>query len=77
MGPRCLTFGLLLCCAATVHAASAQYSRRVWRSEDGLPQNKVQVISQTAEGYLWIGTTGGLVRFDGVRCARDWLRCRG
>jgi signal transduction histidine kinase/ligand-binding sensor domain-containing protein len=48
-------------------AASAQYSRRVWRSEDGLPQNKVQVISQTAEGYLWIGTSGGLVRFDGVR----------
>jgi len=45
----------------------ASYSRRIWRSEDGLPQNKIQVISQTREGYLWIGTSGGLVRFDGVR----------
>ena len=62
MGPRCLTLGLLFCCAAT-----PQYSRRIWRSEDGLPQNKIQVISQTREGYLWIGTSGGLVRFDGVR----------
>src|SRR5436190_21940317 len=62
MGLRCLTLGLLLCCAV-----AAQYSRRVWRSEDGLPQNKIQVISQTREGYLWIGTSGGLVRFDGVR----------
>jgi signal transduction histidine kinase/ligand-binding sensor domain-containing protein len=67
MGPRCLTLGLLFCCAASAPAASAQYSRRVWRSEDGLPQNKIQVISQTPEGYLWIGTSGGLVRFDGVR----------
>src|SRR5436190_13083647 len=62
MGLRCLTLGLLLCCAV-----AAQYSRRVWRSEDGLPQNKIQVISQTPDGYLWIGTSGGLVRFDGVR----------
>jgi ligand-binding sensor domain-containing protein/signal transduction histidine kinase len=62
MGLRCVTLGFLLCCAI-----SAQYSRRIWRSEDGLPQNKVQVISQTREGYLWIGTSGGLVRFDGVR----------
>ena len=67
MDPRCLIFGLLFCCAASAQTAPAQYSRRVWRSEDGLPQNKVQIISQTAEGYLWIGTSGGLVRFDGVR----------
>src|SRR4051812_46644314 len=61
-GLRCVALGFLLCCAAP-----AQYSRRIWRSEDGLPQNKVQVISQTREGYLWIGTSGGLVRFDGAR----------
>ena len=44
-----------------------EYSHRIWRSEDGLPQNTIQAISQTAEGYLWIGTPEGLVRFDGVR----------
>ena len=43
------------------------YSARVWGTEDGLPQNRVQAISQTPDGYLWIGTSGGLVRFDGVR----------
>jgi len=34
--------------------------------EDGLPQGRIQAISQTADGYLWIGTAGGLVRFDGL-----------
>ena len=39
----------------------------VWNSSDGLPQNTVQAIAQTADGYIWIGTQEGLVRFDGVR----------
>jgi len=43
------------------------YSQRVWRVPDGLPQNRIQAISQTKDGYLWIGTSGGLVRFDGIR----------
>ena len=38
-----------------------------WRTIDGLPQNSVLDIAQTADGYLWLGTRGGLVRFDGVR----------
>ena len=42
------------------------YSHRNWRVEDGLPDSRVQAISQTADGYLWIGTAGGLVRFDGL-----------
>jgi ligand-binding sensor domain-containing protein/signal transduction histidine kinase len=46
---------------------SREYSGRIWRVPDGLPQNRIQAISQTPEGYLWIGTSGGLVRFDGVR----------
>ncbi len=45
----------------------SEYSRRIWRSDDGLPQNRIQAIAQTPDGYLWIGTSGGLVRFDGVR----------
>src|ERR1700722_14821698 len=63
---RPLIFALLFCFTAA-GAETAEYSRRIWRSEDGLPQNKIQAITQTREGYLWIGTSGGLVRFDGVR----------
>lgn len=40
---------------------------RPWGTEDGLPQNTVNAIVQSADGYLWLGTGGGLVRFDGVR----------
>jgi signal transduction histidine kinase/ligand-binding sensor domain-containing protein len=59
------------CCAGLAlerrTAGSNEYSHRIWRSEDGLPQNTIQAISQTADGYLWIGTREGLVRFDGAR----------
>ena len=40
---------------------------RTWRAEDGLPQESVWAITQTKDRYLWIGTGGGLARFDGVR----------
>ncbi len=45
------------------------YSRRVWQSSDGLPEDFTQAFAQTPDGYLWIGTGGGLARFDGVRFA--------
>src|SRR5260221_14612109 len=64
---RSLTLGILLCAGASALPPETEYSRRVWRSDEGLPQNKIQVITQTGDGYLWIGTSGGLVRFDGVR----------
>ena len=44
-----------------------EYSHRTWRMEDGLPQNRIGAIGQTPDGYLWIGTTEGLARFDGAR----------
>src|SRR5439155_13825667 len=44
-----------------------QYSLDVWKQKDGLPQVSVRTIVQTRDGYLWLGTEGGLVRFDGVR----------
>src|SRR4051812_13274226 len=47
--------------------APAQYSQRVWQSTDGLPEDFAQALAQTQDGYLWIGTSGGLVRFDGTR----------
>jgi ligand-binding sensor domain-containing protein/signal transduction histidine kinase len=49
-------------------AGSSDYLVHVWRSEDGLPQNSVNCLAQTPDGYLWIGTrSGGLARFDGMR----------
>jgi signal transduction histidine kinase/ligand-binding sensor domain-containing protein len=45
----------------------SRYGHDVWLTRDGLPQEFVQAITQTSDGYLWIGTLGGLVRFDGVR----------
>lgn len=44
-----------------------QYIYSDWQVEDGLPQNSVYAIEQTRDGYLWLGTQEGLVRFDGVR----------
>ncbi len=38
-----------------------------WTTENGLPQNTVTSIIQTRNGYLWLGTFGGLARFDGVK----------
>lgn len=43
-----------------------QYTRTLWRTQDGLPENIVQAIAEDRDGYLWIGTTGGLVLFDGA-----------
>jgi ligand-binding sensor domain-containing protein/signal transduction histidine kinase len=43
------------------------YGVHSWQTDDGLPQNSVYAISQTADGYLWVGTHEGLARFDGVR----------
>ena len=43
-----------------------QYRMEVWRSEEGLPQDRVTAITQTSDGYLWLGTYAGVVRSDGV-----------
>lgn len=38
---------------------------RTWRSVNGLPADSVTAILQTRDGFLWVGTSAGLVRFDG------------
>lgn len=43
-----------------------QYSVRAWQVEDGLPNNMVRAITQTPDGFLWVGTRKGLVKFDGL-----------
>ena len=40
---------------------------QTWDTSGGLPHNTVRAITQTPDGYLWIGTENGLARFDGVR----------
>ena len=42
-----------------------QYSRTEWTQERGLPQDTIRAITQTKDGYLWLGTDEGLARFDG------------
>ncbi len=54
-----------LCNALDPEAIPSQYLYASW--QDQLPQNTVQAILQTRDGYLWLGTQGGLVRFDGIR----------
>src|SRR5580658_6335790 len=43
------------------------YALHTWSKADGLPDGSVTVIQQTQDGYLWVGTAAGLVRFDGVK----------
>jgi ligand-binding sensor domain-containing protein/signal transduction histidine kinase len=42
------------------------YAAKVYQVQDGLPEDNVQAFAQTPDRYLWIGTTAGLVRFDGT-----------
>jgi len=44
-----------------------EYTHTVWTHKDGLPSAFIYSIAQTQDGYLWLATTDGLVRFDGVR----------
>src|SRR5262245_12405218 len=60
---------LLIACAAAAQPPARiadRYIHRAWGTLDGLPQNSVTSIVQTRDGYLWAGTFGGLVRFDGL-----------
>ena len=45
----------------------SQYSRSSWQITEGLPQETVRAIAQTEDGFLWVGTEAGLVKFDGAR----------
>jgi signal transduction histidine kinase/ligand-binding sensor domain-containing protein len=45
----------------------SQYAHTAWRMQDGVFSGSPNAITQTEDGYLWIGTQSGLMRFDGVR----------
>jgi ligand-binding sensor domain-containing protein/two-component sensor histidine kinase len=46
--------------------AMSQYIHDQWGAEQGFPRGPVYAIAQSSDGYLWIGTQAGLVRFDGL-----------
>jgi len=45
----------------------SQYAHTAWRVRDGTFAGAPSAIAQTTDGYVWIGTLAGLLRFDGVR----------
>lgn len=78
LAPALCLLACWLCLAWAVPAVAAisgsrtalsQYKIDTWQTEQGLPLNTVQALLQTRDGYLWVGTAGGLARFDGVRFA--------
>ena len=71
-----LPFAWLLLCvfafvfpakAGAAEPADASFIVDAWSTEEGLPQSSVISVIQTRDGYLWLGTLNGLVRFDGNR----------
>src|SRR4051812_482046 len=53
--------------AASAASTNSSWSVYVWRSDDGLPNNDVTSLAQTADGYLWVATDSHLARFDGAQ----------
>ncbi len=71
IGGVCLAFAPIACIgpdrcwALDPSTALANYSRQSWVMENGLPQNSVTALMQSHDGFMWLGTEAGLVRFDG------------
>src|SRR6266478_2874517 len=71
-----LALGIVLACllawcpcasALDVALDVSQYAHTAWRARDSFVRGAIYSIAQTPDGYLWLGTEFGLLRFDGVR----------
>ncbi len=66
----CVAAILIVCVRAGIalepSTPLANFGRQAWVMENGLPQNTVQALVQTKDGFVWLGTEAGLVRFDGI-----------
>jgi ligand-binding sensor domain-containing protein/signal transduction histidine kinase len=62
-----LLLGCLLAGCFLVANVRAQSRFDVWTADNGLPYNGISDLLQTRDGYLWLATNDGLVRYDGVR----------
>ena len=72
MSRNILLAGILLACCSSVFALDpaldvSQYAHTSWKIRDGFTKGVINSIVQTSDGYLWLGTDFGLLRFDGVR----------
>lgn len=66
----CLLLSFALAQTSAAHTppiADSHFLQTQWTPENGLPQNSVTALAQTPDGYLWLGTFGGLARFDGLK----------
>ena len=64
--------GILLACCACASALDpsldiSQYAHASWKNREGFAKGYITAIAQTPDGYLWLGTEFGLLRFDGIR----------
>jgi ligand-binding sensor domain-containing protein/signal transduction histidine kinase len=62
----------LIACYQSAYALNpqfeaSQYAHTSWKIRDGFSKGQINAIAQTPDGYLWLGTHFGLLRFDGVR----------
>jgi signal transduction histidine kinase/ligand-binding sensor domain-containing protein len=53
--------------ALSVDKQISQYAHAAWRIQDGIFSGSPLAITQTTDGYIWVGTQSGILRFDGVR----------
>src|ERR1700759_5650806 len=75
---RCLFFFFAITPTQALqpHTHVSQYGHTSWRNQDGAFNGSPNVITQTTDGYIWIGTNLGLVRFDGIRFV-PWVPPQG
>src|ERR1700685_3788863 len=67
-----VAFGALLACCGSAFALNpaldvSQYAHTSWKNRDGFARSEIDGIAQTGDGYLWLATQFGILRFDGVR----------
>jgi signal transduction histidine kinase/ligand-binding sensor domain-containing protein len=72
VAPGIVLAGILLACCPSAYALNPaldvnQYAHTSWKIHDGFVKGLIRSIAQTPDGYLWLGTDFGLVRFDGVK----------
>src|ERR1035438_7813574 len=67
--PLCLIALALSAVVGPVAGSNAPFIVDSWSAESGLPGSEVISIIQSRDGYLWLGTLHGLVRFDGIKFA--------
>ena len=72
IAPGTIALGIALVCGPSASALDPaldvnQYAHTAWIFREGFAQGRVNAIAQTPDGYLWLGTEFGLLRFDGVR----------